>query len=171
MVDAATKGLAEAVLGAESRSGTRVAMTGRKRDLDDLRGEIQELFADLWQVPASRGSATASGRNATASAPTTRRSCMSSSSCPASIRRRSQWRAAGRALTIGGTRERPTIPGARYQSMEIEYGAFQRRIDLGEDVDSARAVATYERGMLKVVLPVAQRSTDEEPLPIEVTRR
>jgi HSP20 family molecular chaperone IbpA len=55
--------------------------------------------------------------------------------------------------------------------MEIEYGAFQRRIELGEDVDSAGAVATYERGMLKIVLPVVKRSTDEEPLPIEVRRR
>ena len=55
--------------------------------------------------------------------------------------------------------------------MEIEYGVFQRRIELGEDVDSARAVATYERGMLKIVLPVAERSTEEEPLQIEVTRR
>src|SRR3954452_9132028 len=26
-------------------------MTGRKRDIDDLAGEIQELFADMWQVP------------------------------------------------------------------------------------------------------------------------
>src|ERR1700760_2913536 len=29
----------------------RADMTGRKRDIDDLAGEIQELFADMWQVP------------------------------------------------------------------------------------------------------------------------
>ena len=38
--------------------------------------------------------------------------------------------AAGRALVIGGTRERPKVPGARYQAMEIEYGAFERRMEL-----------------------------------------
>jgi len=30
-------------------------MSGRKRNLDDLQGEIQELFADLWQVPRFAG--------------------------------------------------------------------------------------------------------------------
>jgi HSP20 family molecular chaperone IbpA len=57
-------------------------------------------------------------------------------------------------LTIAGTRERPKVPGARYHSMEIEYGGFQRRLELGEEVDAARATATYDRGMLKLVLPV-----------------
>ena len=69
----------------------------------------------------------------------------------------------------------PTRPGdddalTRYQVMEIEYGTFQRRVELGEDVDGTRATATYERGMLKVVLPVAPRETKHEPTPIEVTR-
>jgi HSP20 family molecular chaperone IbpA len=40
--------------------------------------------------------------------------------------------------------------------MEIEYGTFQRRIELGESVDAGRASATYERGMLKLVLPVVE---------------
>jgi HSP20 family molecular chaperone IbpA len=40
--------------------------------------------------------------------------------------------------------------------MEIDYGQFQRRIELGEEVDASRATATYERGMLKLVLPVAE---------------
>jgi HSP20 family protein len=62
--------------------------------------------------------------------------------------------AAGRTLTIAGTRERPTLPGARYESLEIEYGAFQRRLELPVEVDSANANATYERGMLKIVLTI-----------------
>jgi HSP20 family protein len=146
-------------------------MTGRRRDLDDLRGEIQELFADLWQVPGFTGIRHGFRPQCdcfrTDDPPVLHVVVELPGVDPATI----AVAAAGRALTIGGTRERPTIPGARYHSMEIEYGAFQRRIDLGEDVDSARAVATYERGMLKVVLPVAEHSTDEESLPIEVTRR
>ena len=41
--------------------------------------------------------------------------------------------------------------------MEIEYGSFQRRIALAEDVDPERAEATYERGLLTVVMPLAPK--------------
>ena len=144
-------------------------MTGRKRDLDDLQGEIQELFADLWQVPGFAG---------------LRRGFRPQCDCfltddppllhvvvelpgvePESV----QVAASGRLLVIAGTRERPKVPGARYQAMEIEYGVFERRVELGEDVDSANATATYERGMLKIRLPVAKRETEQAPTPIEVT--
>src|SRR5947207_2071977 len=37
------------------QSGYGRRMTGRKRQMDDLQGEIQELFADLWQVPGFAG--------------------------------------------------------------------------------------------------------------------
>ena len=30
-------------------------MAGRRKNLDDLQGEIQELFADMWQVPGFTG--------------------------------------------------------------------------------------------------------------------
>src|SRR5579872_1814702 len=30
-------------------------MAGRRRNMEDLQGEIQELFADLWQVPGFSG--------------------------------------------------------------------------------------------------------------------
>jgi HSP20 family molecular chaperone IbpA len=43
-------------------------------------------------------------------------------------------------------------------------------VELGEDVDSTEATATYERGMLKVVLPIARRETEQAPTPIEVKR-
>jgi HSP20 family molecular chaperone IbpA len=41
--------------------------------------------------------------------------------------------------------------------MEIEYGPFQRRVTLAEDVDPAAGKATYERGLLTVILPLAQK--------------
>ena len=145
-------------------------MTGRRRDLDDLQAEIQELFADLWQVPRFAG---------------LRRGFRPQCDCfrtddpsvlhvvvelPGVDPETIAVATSGRALVIAGERERPLAPGARYQSMEIEYGAFERRVELGEDVDAARANATYERGMLKVVLPVAQRDTEQERTPIEVRR-
>jgi HSP20 family protein len=61
-----------------------------------------------------------------------------------------------RALLITGQRDRRQ-PECRlsYHQMEIEYGAFERRIGLPEHVDPDGARATYERGLLTVVLPVA----------------
>jgi len=54
--------------------------------------------------------------------------------------------------------------------MEIEYGAFQRRFDLGREIDAERATAVYERGLLKIILPVAERETRQASVPIEVRR-
>jgi HSP20 family protein len=145
-------------------------MTGRRRDLDDLQAEIQELFADLWHVPRFAG---------------LRRGFRPQCDCfrtddppllhvvvelPGVDPETVAVAASGRVLVIAGRRERPTIPGARYQAMEIEYGAFERRVELGEDVGAEGANATYERGMLKVVLPVARRDVEQESTPIEVTR-
>jgi HSP20 family protein len=61
-----------------------------------------------------------------------------------------------RALLIAGLRRRPQ-PECRlsYHLLEIEHGPFERRIRLPEDVDPEGATATYERGLLTVVLPIA----------------
>jgi HSP20 family protein len=129
-------------------------MTGRRRDLDDIQGEIQELFADLWQVPGfaglRRGFRPQCDCFRTDDPPTLHVVVELPGIDPSSV----DVSAAGRILTITGSRERPKVPGARYQSMEIEYGTFQRRIELGERVDASKAGATYELGMLKLVLPV-----------------
>jgi HSP20 family protein len=129
-------------------------MTGRRRDLDDLQGEIQELFADLWQVPGfagmRRGFRPQCDCFRTDDPPTLHVVVELPGIDPESV----EVSAADRTLTISGTRERPKVPGARYHSMEIEYGTFQRRLELGDDVDASRAKASYERGMLRLVLPV-----------------
>jgi HSP20 family molecular chaperone IbpA len=53
--------------------------------------------------------------------------------------------------------------------MEIEYGTFQRRIELGVEIDPTNVTAKYDKGMLKVVLPLAPQRHDEK-VNIEVTR-
>ena len=60
-------------------------------------------------------------------------------------------------LIVFGVRERPHPTGARYHQVEIEYGPFERRIELTEDVDADAATATYEDGMLLVEVPVARK--------------
>jgi mannose-1-phosphate guanylyltransferase len=60
-----------------------------------------------------------------------------------------------RVLVVAGERKRPQVPGRVYQQMEIEYGTFQRQVRLAEDVDPSAARAEYERGILRIALPVA----------------
>jgi HSP20 family protein len=56
-------------------------------------------------------------------------------------------------LVISGVRQRPHPNAARYHQVEIEYGPFERRIELAEDVDVDAATASYEAGMLRLEVP------------------
>jgi HSP20 family protein len=62
--------------------------------------------------------------------------------------------AVGTALVVSGRRERPHPTAARYHQVEIEYGRFERRIELAEDVDADGATATYDAGMLRLEVPL-----------------
>jgi HSP20 family protein len=63
-----------------------------------------------------------------------------------------------RTVTIVGERRRPRRESrVSYRQMEIEYGPFQRRVSLAEDVDPDTAEAHYERGQLVIVMPLARR--------------
>ena len=57
-------------------------------------------------------------------------------------------------LVISGVRERPHPNAARYHQVEIEYGPFERRIELGEDLDADEPNAAYEAGMLRIEVPL-----------------
>jgi len=74
-----------------------------------------------------------------------------------------------RALVIAGQRSR-LLPEGRpsYHLLEIEYGPFERRIALPENVDPDGARATYERGLLAVVLPIAQAPPRAERVAIRI---
>ena len=54
--------------------------------------------------------------------------------------------------------------------MEIEYGPFQRVLQLPRDADAANAEATYEKGLLQVVIPIAKPAARVRPVPIQVRR-
>ena len=64
--------------------------------------------------------------------------------------------ASGGGLFVSGVRERPHPAGARYHQIEIEYGPFERRIDLAGDVnaDVDEVEVTYEAGILQVEVPL-----------------
>jgi len=59
-----------------------------------------------------------------------------------------------RVLVVAGERTRPKASGRVYQQVEIEYGPFERRVRLAEDVDPELARARYEHGIVTISLPV-----------------
>jgi HSP20 family molecular chaperone IbpA len=75
-----------------------------------------------------------------------------------------------RMLVVAGERPRPATGHAerQYQQMEIDYGPFQRRIQLPEAVDVDAASARYERGQLTVELPLAPARPVQERALIQV---
>ena len=64
----------------------------------------------------------------------------------------------GRVLVISGERKARDTEGRVYQQIEVEHGRFHREIQLGVDVDAGSARATYDDGILRIELPVAEPS-------------
>jgi len=61
-------------------------------------------------------------------------------------------------LIIRGRRSRPARDRRFYQHIEIDYGIFERRVQLNEEVDSEAAKATYENGLLSIHLPLTRKA-------------
>jgi HSP20 family protein len=62
----------------------------------------------------------------------------------------------GRELVLSGQRRPERGEERVYQQLEIEHGPFRRVVALGVEVDSDKASASYEDGILTVELPLAQ---------------
>ena len=71
-------------------------------------------------------------------------------------------------LIIAGERPRPRGTGRIYQQMEIDYGRFARQVPLGAEIDVDKAKATYKRGILTIVLPLAKKPAGAERVEIPV---
>ena len=143
----------------------------RRDDIERLQGEVEELFADVWQIPRFAGlrqgfrpqvdcfrTEDPPELTVVVELPGVEPESVEVTSTP-------------QALLINGERRRPQATGRVYQQMEIDYGPFQRQIPLPEGVDSERATATYERGLLTIVLPIAPRPPRPARVPIEVRAR
>ncbi len=140
----------------------------RDKDVARLQEEVAELFADLWQVPRFAKGARYGFRPAVDCFRTDDPSALTVVVDVAGADASSlQIVAVGRTLVVAGKRPRPRGEGQVYYRSEIEYGAFQREIQLAEDVDPQDARATYDRGLLRIVLPLA-RTPGGGRVPIEV---
>ena len=143
-------------------------MTSR-RDIDWLRGEIDDLFSELWQVPrfAARGSFRPQvDCYRTEDPPEITVVVELPGVDPEDV----QIVATPHALLVAGERHRPPGDGRLYQQMELDYGPFRRELVFGEDVDPEAGRASYEHGLLTIVLPLALRAPKGTTVPIEVRR-
>ena len=142
----------------------------KRRDIEHAAEEIEQLFADLWQVfPFSRGLRRGFRPQVdvfrSEDPPQLTVQMELAGVDPEDV----QLIASPQALLIAGERRRPKDSG-HYQQMEFDYGPFQRQITLAEDIDPEAAVATYERGILTVRFPIAPRPAPRESVSIEVKR-
>jgi HSP20 family protein len=63
-------------------------------------------------------------------------------------------------LLVEGRRERPSLAGpARASLVEMNYGPFRRRFSLPADIDGEDIHASYEAGILQIVLRRRRRET------------
>jgi HSP20 family molecular chaperone IbpA len=140
----------------------------KRRDFEHAAEEIEQLFADLWQVfPFSRSLRRGYRPEVDVYRSDDPPNLIVQIELPGIDPEDVRLIASPQALLIAGERRRPK--DGHYQQMEIDYGPFQRQITLSDDIDPEGASATYDRGMLTVRLPLAPRPAPQESVSIEVT--
>ncbi len=95
---------------------------------DRLQDEIEELFADLWQVPRFSGLRHGFRPNVDCFHTDDPHTLTVVVELPGVDPAGSASRPASACSLIAGERARPRVPGRVYQQMEIEYGTFQRQV-------------------------------------------
>jgi HSP20 family protein len=140
----------------------------KRGDFEHAAEQIEELFADLWQVfPFARGARRGYRPQIDVFRSDDPAALIVHVELPGVDPDDVKLIAGGRVLLLAGERRRPK-DGGHYQHMEIGYGPFRRQVVLGEDIDPERASATYERGVLRVTLPLAAKPEPRESVSIEV---
>jgi HSP20 family protein len=142
-----------------------------RREIDRLRSELEDLFNEVWRAPrfAARHCFRPAVDCFRASEPARLLIVIELAGVDA---QQVQIVAAERSLIVSGQRNRPKAGkgGQVYQQMEIDYGPFERRIALPDDIETESASATYEQGLLTIVFPIAARPARTASVPIQIRR-
>ena len=139
--------------------------------MEHLQSEVEELFADLWQLPHFMG-ARAGFRTPVDCYRSAKHSQFVVLAEHAGVEPAELSVAVeGRELVIAGKRRRDREEGRVYQLMEMEDGPFERRIPLAPDVDVANGAAQYDRGVLSVVFPLAKARARSAKVQLRVLTR
>lgn len=143
----------------------------RRREIDRLHDELEGLVADLWQVQRFSGVRHGFRPQVDAYRTDDPPQLTIVVELPGVDPEAVHLVVADRTLVIAGERPRPRVGGRTWLQMEIECGRFQRRLGLPDDVDAAGATAEYDRGLLRISMPVVERRTGPVQVPIEVKAR
>lgn len=137
-----------------------------RKDTNRLKTEMEELFADLCQVPrlvaSRRGFRPAVDVYRAESPPALTVVVELAGVDPADT----EVSMADGVLLIRGVRRRMRD---RILHMEVDYGAFEREVAIPETVDAEAAEAAYVRGLLVITLPIVQRAPRK--LTVQITAR
>ena len=139
-----------------------------RREIDRMKSEMEELFADLCQVPrlvARRaGFRPALDVYRTDDPPAITVVVELAGIDPDGV----DAAVVDGVLVVRGRRTRPAA-NRFYQHIEIDYGIFERRVQLNDAVDSEAASATYENGLLSIHLPLARKAPKQVRVSIQPT--
>ena len=143
-------------------------MAGR-RDIDRLQDEIEDLFHDLWRVPRFAGMRRGFRPQVDCFRTEEPPELVVLVELPGVEPSDLHLAVADRTLVIAGERRRPAGEARRsFYQMEIEDGPFQRRLALPDEIDTSRASASYERGLLRIVFPIQAKPAPTGPVSIPV---
>lgn len=71
----------------------------------------------------------------------------------------------GQLLTIRAQRTAGSVQGAKWLAQERPAGSYLRQFSIGEGVDTSAISASYDNGVLSVIIPVSEKA---KPRKIEV---
>jgi HSP20 family protein len=138
-----------------------------RKDVDRLKTEMEELFADLCQVPrlvaSRRGFRPAVDVYRAEEPPSFTVVVELAGVDPDDV----EVATANGVLLVRGIRRRTTQQ--RVVHMEVDYGPFERRVSIPDPVDAEAAEALYVHGLLVVTLPIADRPSRK--LTVQITAR
>jgi HSP20 family protein len=141
----------------------------RRRDIERLQNEVEELFADLWQLPHFMSPRAGFRPPVDCYRSPKRSQLVVIVELPGVEPEDLNVSVDARELVVSGERRRDREEGRIYQLMEIEDGPFERRIPLAPDVDVAGAEARYERGLLTIVFPLTKPRARRTKVSIRVS--
>lgn len=73
----------------------------------------------------------------------------------------------GQLLTIRAERTPRSAEGVKWITRERTTGSFLRQLNLGQGIDTAGISATYDNGVLSVLIPISEKA---KPRKIEIQR-
>jgi HSP20 family protein len=149
---------------------SRLRFTTTVRGRRHLKDEIDGLFADLWQVSRISGVRRVFRPQVDSFRSEEPPSYTVVVDLAGIDPDQVEVVAADGTLLIRGERPREVCEGRVYHQIEIEHGPFERVVALPQDADISQAEARYERGLLRIEVPVAQRASTPQRVPIEIRR-